>query len=390
MYQIYSLNTLEVKSLADLKAIASQIGAIAADKRSKQSWIDAILDKQPKKVEQPVTEFDVVGDEVVVDGVAIAEIAQDDDLTQPWVVQINSVEIFRADTWAKCFHYVCWHYKQGTLPLPSEPSDDYLHHDEQPIQLPKIGDSYFIGNYFLRCVAIGGEYAAVWDVSNNGAVMGEIKMDWCCFWSHTISFGSFATPQEAIVNLHDCLQAYQKDMDTKILFCDIDGTLTETISGHAFKQHPKDVKVVEGANKAIAYYASLGYKVCGVSNQGGVAKGFKSLEATVEEMQFTLSLFPELEFILFCPDFEGEICVVVKRDSFEEMTNKGQNFRKPNPGMVNYGLRLLGSGYATDEVEAWMVGDRPEDGECAVNAKIKFLPADVWRNRYGYGVVEVI
>lgn len=29
---------------------------------------------------------------------------------------VNEVEVHRADTWAKCAHYVQWHYKRGTLP----------------------------------------------------------------------------------------------------------------------------------------------------------------------------------------------------------------------------------------------------------------------------------
>lgn len=211
MYQIYSINTLKVKSLAELKAIAKERGITPeGNKTYKQTWINAIVDAQPKKVEQPKTEFDVVGDEVIADGEAIASIEQDDNLTQPWVVQINGVEIFRADTWAKCFHYVCWHYKQGTLPIPSEPADDYLHHDDQPIKLPQVGESHFIGAYFLRCVAVSGEYAAVWDVSVDGAVMGEIRMGWNTLWTHTLSFEAFAIPQEAIADLHDSLQKYQQ------------------------------------------------------------------------------------------------------------------------------------------------------------------------------------
>lgn len=45
----------------------------------------------------------------------------------------------------------------------------------------------------------------------------------------------------------------------KILFCDIDGTLTETISGATFKQHSRDVKIIPGADKAIAHFVSRGY-----------------------------------------------------------------------------------------------------------------------------------
>ncbi len=44
----------------------------------------------------------------------------DDFVTQRWVVMINDVEIHRANTWAKCYDYIIWHYKQGTLPTQQQ------------------------------------------------------------------------------------------------------------------------------------------------------------------------------------------------------------------------------------------------------------------------------
>ena len=44
----------------------------------------------------------------------------DDFATQRWVVMINSVEVHRANTWAKCYDYIIWHYKQGTLPTQQQ------------------------------------------------------------------------------------------------------------------------------------------------------------------------------------------------------------------------------------------------------------------------------
>lgn len=99
----------------------------------------------------------------------------------------------------------------------------------------------------------------------------------------------------------------------KILFVDIDGTLTETISGHAFKQNPQDVKIIGGADQAIIHFAKLGWHIIGISNQGGIASGHKTLEATFQEFEFTLDLFPDLRDIYFCPDFEGQKLFVVSR-----------------------------------------------------------------------------
>lgn len=44
----------------------------------------------------------------------------DDFVTQRWVVFINDVEIHRANTWAKSYDYIIWHYKQGTLPTQQQ------------------------------------------------------------------------------------------------------------------------------------------------------------------------------------------------------------------------------------------------------------------------------
>lgn len=148
MHPIYTRKQLESKKIDELKAIASQLGAVAKDKRVKQSWIDAILEKQPQSVE--------VKPQIQMNG----------DLAEVGV-------------------------------------------GREPAQLPQVGDSHLVGNYFLRCAQVGqvgSEYAAVWDVSCDGVVMGEISMSWDCSWTHTMSFSKFATPQEAVANLYESLQ----------------------------------------------------------------------------------------------------------------------------------------------------------------------------------------
>lgn len=39
--------------------------------------------------------------------------------------------------------------------------------------------------------------------------------------------------------------------------------------------------------------------------------------------------------------------------------------------------------------ECWMIGDRPEDEQCAAAANINFMWADVWRDRFKKGLGEV-
>ncbi len=56
-----------------------------------------------------------------------------DFVTQPWLVMVNGVEIYQANTWAKCYHYVTWHWKQRTLP---EQKEEAVAVDCQRIALP--------------------------------------------------------------------------------------------------------------------------------------------------------------------------------------------------------------------------------------------------------------
>ncbi|MHC5824192.1 MAG: HAD hydrolase-like protein [Nostoc sp.] len=182
----------------------------------------------------------------------------------------------------------------------------------------------------------------------------------------------------------------------KILFVDIDGTLTETISGHPFKQSPTDVKIIEGADRAIAHFADLGWLIVGVSNQGGCAainpqtgKPRKTIEDTIAEMQFTIELLPQISAIYFCPDFEGNNCWRVSSlDAYEISDRETQligEFRKPNAGMLKLAKLFVEDG-GEDVEEMTMVGDRTEDEQCGINAGVKFCPADVWRDRFKPGM----
>lgn len=69
----------------------------------------------------------------------------------------------------------------------------------------------------------------------------------------------------------------------KLLILDKDGTLTKTISGEKFVQHPEDQKIIPGASKAVNYAKQQGYKIAIASNQGGVKAGFKTIEEALQE-----------------------------------------------------------------------------------------------------------
>ncbi len=173
-----------------------------------------------------------------------------------------------------------------------------------------------------------------------------------------------------------------------ILLCDVDGTLTETVSGQPFKAHPQDVKVLLGVEKGLKYYAARRYSIIGISNQGEVAAGYKTIANAVQEMQYTITLLPQLRLILFCPDFEGKILYSVSLQGATEIdTADLRSCRIPHPGMIDYVLRH----YAGAKAESvYLVGDRPEDEQAAVAAHVTFCPADIWRDRFSPGIHEFI
>ncbi len=73
--------------------------------------------------------------EIYAGNKAIAKIVCDDGdfVTQPWLVMVNGIEIYQANTWAKCYHYVTWHWKQITLP---EQKEEAVAVDSQRTALP--------------------------------------------------------------------------------------------------------------------------------------------------------------------------------------------------------------------------------------------------------------
>jgi D-glycero-D-manno-heptose 1,7-bisphosphate phosphatase len=171
-------------------------------------------------------------------------------------------------------------------------------------------------------------------------------------------------------------------MTTNIIFFDLDGTLRQTKSGKTFIDQPEDQKPIEGTQKALAYYQGKGFVLIGISNQGGVAAGYKSLQSAIEEQRITLELFPELSEIFFCPNYDGESCYQVSRDN-EPLLMKTLDLmnscRKPGAGMIELAMRGFSD---LDIAQSWMIGDRPEDQQCAEAAGIKFVWASVMHSKF--------
>ena len=140
------------------------------------------------------------------------------------------------------------------------------------------------------------------------------------------------------------------------LFLDRDGTLHKD-SG--FLARFEDFQVIEGVEEALHLAQKKGYRLFGVSNQSGVARGYFPLE-TVRNLNEKIQEFfrlrgINLEEIAFCPHHpEGKV----------EPFNRECECRKPKPGM----LLDLANRYGLDLGRSFMAGDNLRDAEAGRRA----------------------
>ena len=196
-YQIYSHQQLQLKSIARLKQIYSEIACTVevSDKRCKDAWITAIADYQASKVQkiapaapdnqaiaqaeldtyiahqaqvvapEPLRIVEISFDhhEYYADDKLIASISHDDNhLTQCWVVMINDKEVFRANTLMRCDRFICTHYKDGTLPV------------QEQLATPCTTENQIMAHIFNECQNYGFEILDDGIYNNNGVKLGQV------------------------------------------------------------------------------------------------------------------------------------------------------------------------------------------------------------------------
>ena len=165
-----------------------------------------------------------------------------------------------------------------------------------------------------------------------------------------------------------------------LLVLDIDGTVRHGLdeSGR-FVNGPDDVVVFPEAVTQMRRWKAGGGRIVGVSNQGGIALGHVSLQmvtaAMIETHRQTDYQFDKLAWCQHHPDAEDP-----------EMARCW--CRKPSPGLlIEAALEMA---HETGEIYppalGLMVGDHPEDEQCARLAGFPFMAAAVWREIAHYEV----
>lgn len=156
----------------------------------------------------------------------------------------------------------------------------------------------------------------------------------------------------------------------KYLFCDLDGTLIETISRKTFPEGIWDMKLRFNVLDAIKKLNPK--EIFIVTNQGGVEKGFVS-ESSIEA---------KCRFICHCIE---DYCGITTKFQICTSNDKGNVYRKPNTGMLASFYDNLSS-----KEEYLMIGDASglegqfsdSDKRTAENFSIDYMDVNKFVKRY--------
>ncbi|HYX16891.1 MAG TPA: hypothetical protein VE944_21575 [Nostoc sp.] len=181
----YTQQALCRYNLPLLKRIATELGvAPTGDKRAADTWVNAIITHQSAQThkvaqselndyianqaqavapeELTTREISFYDHEIYCGDELIASITHDDDLTQPWVVVVEGVEKFRANTWARCYRFITWHHQDTTLNEPAQ------------TETPCTSENLIMAHIFNECQKYGFEILNDGIYNNNGVKLGQV------------------------------------------------------------------------------------------------------------------------------------------------------------------------------------------------------------------------
>jgi len=159
------------------------------------------------------------------------------------------------------------------------------------------------------------------------------------------------------VNKRAFVRRFPKIWTNKAIFLDYDGTLRDTISDAKWPTDPNDIKILPRRKEVLYAYAEHGYRLLGVSNQSGIAKGSPTEEEAIACFEKTNELLGlDIEYA-YCPHKVPPISCFC---------------RKPMPGMA---LQFFHK-YNLDPRKCTMVGDMTSDKTFAKRSHMEFVHAD--------------
>lgn len=160
----------------------------------------------------------------------------------------------------------------------------------------------------------------------------------------------------------------------KVLFCDLDGTLIETISGETFPKGIWDMRikfdVLDAIKKLNPQYILI------VSNQGGIEKGLVNTDNFRVKSEYIARAIWE---------YSGCECYAM----YCETNDKSDPYRKPNTGMLETLLeKYVGDDFDYIKQKSLMIGDASgkegqfsdSDKKTAENFGIDYMDVDDFIN----------
>lgn len=144
-------------------------------------------------------------------------------------------------------------------------------------------------------------------------------------------------------------------MANKAVFLDRDGVINDD-TGHYYIYKPQDVKINPDVTDGLKMLLDAGFRLFIVSNQGGVAKGFYTLEEVERTNDRIVSVLKKegifFDDIYFCPHHESV---------------SDCECRKPKPGMI---LKAIEE-HDVDPSSSFLIGDSERDIEAGNRAGLK-------------------
>jgi D-glycero-D-manno-heptose 1,7-bisphosphate phosphatase len=159
-----------------------------------------------------------------------------------------------------------------------------------------------------------------------------------------------------------------------LLVLDMDGTVRQGKDDALgrFVNGPEDVVVFGEAVERMRCWKAGGGRILAVSNQGGIALGIVTMRQVAGAM---------LETQRQCDGLFDKICWCAHHPSAVPPEYARCWCRKPSPGLLIEGALDLAAHYGEfyPPYMGLMVGDRPEDEQCAKLAGLDFKWATDWR-----------
>ena len=150
------------------------------------------------------------------------------------------------------------------------------------------------------------------------------------------------------------------------LCLDFDGTIRQSKTGSTFIKNFNDIELMPGIEDLIWKYRDNGFLILGISNQAGVAHGFKLPLEVENEMMKTFNLFKKNPF------HSAKQCYHDGKGKIEPYCHRSL-LRKPAYGsLAIMEVECYNAGFIIDWDNSLFVGDRPEDEQCAIAAGIAF------------------